>query len=254
MARLFQSIVVQHHVQNVYQKMVVLNGNQQETKNKMSYDKLYFWCSRENKRLRFGDERLAKTGITHSVKGELSLCSNGLHASEKVLDALTLVPENYLWLVSLSDEKIMGKDQVCARSRTYIAGFNATQMIESFARKQAMINVERIKPFCASYYYDLVVDWLQTGKEELRSKVRKASNFISFSTVNSIKGKPAFSAACAIRYATISEDVDLGGLLTAIANIKGHSKPYSEDYEQANKVLMEMLPDRIKTILAQHEL
>ena len=219
----------------------------------MSYDKLYFWSSDRNKRLRFGDERLAKTGITHSVRGELRLCFNGLHASKRLIDALMFIPGGHIWLVSLSDEKIEDKWKACARSRTYIAGFNAEKMISVFARKYVMRDVKRIQPFCNSRNYALVFDWLLTGGDELRMAAWRVSNCIARSTQDSEKSISAYTTACAIRHTTNHSVIPIADFLRMIAGLKGQSSPSNKDYAQANKVLMEILPDRIKTILAQHE-
>ena len=219
----------------------------------MNNDKLYFWFSRADKRLRYFDERLVKTGITHSVKGELKLCHNGLHASEKIIDALGLTTGSHLWLVSLSDEKIVGNTKVCARSRTYIAGFNAEKMIRAFLRKQALINVELIKPICTPRQYDLVVDWLQTGNEELRSEAEQASNCVVLATARTAKAKHIRSAAYAVRCSTICRIMDVCGFVKANAYPKRRSKNHDKEHAQANKVLMDMLPNRIKVILEQHK-
>ena len=220
----------------------------------MSKNGLYFWTSYRDKRLRFGDERLVKTGITHSVKGDLRPCFNGLHASKRLIDALTFIPGSYIWLVSLSDERIEGKRKACARSRTYIAGFNAEKMISAFARKYVMRDVKRIQPFCNSRHYALVFDWLLTGGDELRMAARRVSNYVASSTENSAQNLPAYVAARAIIMLTTYPDVvSVKDFLRTLACLKGRASPSNKDYAQANKMLMGMLPNRIKTILAQHE-
>ena len=217
----------------------------------MNNDKLYFWFSDQDKRLRFGDGRLAKTGVTHSVKGELRLYYNGLHASEKIIDALAMTTGKHLWIVSVSDEKIVDKYQVCARSRTYVAGFNATKMIELFARKQALLNVELIKPFCNPRQYDLTVEWLQTGREELRLDAKGISHRVA--SLKELTKKPtlAYSAAYSICCTTVDKDLNIGRFLWANSRAKGRLTLSNEDHAQANKTLMDMLPNRIKAILEQ---
>ena len=217
----------------------------------MSKNGLYFWFSREDKRLRYGDERLAKTGLTHSVKGKLTPCRNGLHASETIIDALGLSTGCYLWLVSLSDEKVAGKNKVCARSRTYKAGFNAEKMIKAFTRKQALINIELIKPFCTPRQYDLTVEWLQTGKEELRFEAARTSNYVVLATSDTTADKHVRSAAYGIRCSTLDRITGVYGFAQATVYSKERSKTFEKAYTHANKVLMEMLPDRIKTMLKQ---
>ena len=159
-----------------------------------------YYFSTHDKRLRYGDGRRIKTGTTHKVAGPLELCAHGLHASKRIVDALADAPGPYLWLVELSGEIIEGDDKIVATERTYLAGFDATKTLRLFARKQALINIEKIKPYCSPDDYDLIVDWLNTGNESLRSAAEVAAKHTAWAAEASARA----SVWAAARYAAIS--------------------------------------------------
>ena len=87
-------------------------------------------------------------------------------------------------------------DKMCATRRTYLAEFDATEVLRTFARRQALINVEKIKPYCSDEQYSTIVEFLETGDEELRSAARSAAAAAASSAV--------WSAAAAAEYAAES--------------------------------------------------
>ena len=133
-----------------------------------------FWFSKQDCKLQYGDGRMAEVGVTHTVEGELVLCERGLHASKRLLDAVKYAPDSMLWLVDV-DGCIDGQDKLCGRSRTYLAKFNAEDVLREFARKQALINIEKIKPHCSQKNYDLIIQWLETGDMAIKSAARSAA-------------------------------------------------------------------------------
>lgn len=132
--------------------------------------KAYYFSTLE-KTLRYGDNRKIEEGITHTVEGIPVLCEHGLHASKRAIDALQYAPGSFLWIVELSGEIVEGADKVVATERTYIKGFDATNMLKEFSRKVALINIEKIKPYCSEKDYTVILRYLVTGDEELRSTV-----------------------------------------------------------------------------------
>lgn len=132
-----------------------------------------FYFATPERKLRYGDGRSITIGQTHTVKGEIKLCKNGLHASQRLLDALYYAPGNTLYLVELEGDMDIDAGIVAARSRTYLAEYNAADVLMSFARKQALINIELIKPYTEQY--DLIVDYLETGNEAIRQAARDAA-------------------------------------------------------------------------------
>ncbi len=87
----------------------------------------------ENRRLRWGSQRVVKVGERRSCQGELVLCENGLHASERVLDALTYAPGPIACKVELSGRILKSDDKACARYRTVTAMADATTELHLFA-------------------------------------------------------------------------------------------------------------------------
>jgi len=155
----------------------------------------YFSCT--DKKLRFNDNRVIRKGRTHKVTGELKLCFCGLHASKRIIDALDNAPGTYLWVVELSGEILEGENKVCASERTYIHGFNAEKVLRKFARKQALINIEKIKPHCSETDYKLILQFLETGNENIRSAAARAARSAGYAAESAARlaGYAAESAA-----------------------------------------------------------
>lgn len=88
--------------------------------------------------LRYGDKRKIEIGVTHTVDCEPKLCESGLHASERIIDALSYAPGPILWKVMLSGRIKRDTDKACATERTYHARIDATEILREFARKCAL--------------------------------------------------------------------------------------------------------------------
>ena len=127
----------------------------------------YFYFSKDDKKLCYDDNRVIKAGITHKVGGEHGLCEHGLHASKNIIDTLRYAPGNHLWIVELSGEVAHCRDKSCATERKYICGANIEKILRKFARECAMVNIESIKRYCSDENYNLVVEWLETGDDEI---------------------------------------------------------------------------------------
>ena len=148
-----------------------------------------------DKKLRYGDGRQMRIGRTHKVKGKPELCENGLHASERLIDALQYAPGCYLFEVELSGEFDIGSDKVCATERKYIRGFNAEKLLREFARKQALINLEKIKDYTNDDDYDLIERFLLTGDESIRPAAWSAARSVARSAARSLAWSLAWSVA-----------------------------------------------------------
>ena len=133
-----------------------------------------YYFSGKDKRLRYGDNRLIQEGETHTVDCEPIPCEQGLHGSIKALDALKYAPDTYLWIVEIEGDIKTGGDKICGKSRTYIKGFDAEELLKTFARKQALINIEKIKPYCSEEEYNTILLYLR-GDYALRSAARAAA-------------------------------------------------------------------------------
>ena len=135
-----------------------------------------YYFGTTDKKLRYDGNRLVVVGETHSVDSDkLKLCQYGLHASVRLLDALQYAPSAILYGVELSGKIIEGEDKVCAEHRMYLWEVDCTDILKEFARKQAAINIEKIKPYCNDEDYELILHWLKTGDESAMSAARSAA-------------------------------------------------------------------------------
>ena len=157
-----------------------------------------YYFGTTDKKLRYDGNRLVVVGETHSVDSDkLKLCQYGLHASVRLLDALQYAPSAILYGVELSGKIIEGEDKVCAEHRMYLWEVDCTDILKEFARKQAAINIEKIKPYCNDEDYELILHWLKTGDESAESAARSAA----WSAAMSAARAAAMSAESAARSA-----------------------------------------------------
>ena len=154
---------------------------------------LYF--STEDKKLRYGDNRIIVVGETHRVDCSPKCCNIGLHASKRAIDAVSFAPGSILFLVELSGDIDEQEDKLAAQSREYLAEFDATDLLREFARKIALINIEKIKPYCNEESYNLIIHWLKTGDEATRSAAYSAAKAAANSAANPAANSAARSAA-----------------------------------------------------------
>ena len=162
--------------------------------------KIMYYFSTVDRRLRYGDNRPIVCGETHVVdttERQLKLCAYGLHASPTPFQALDYAPGPVLWQVRLGGEVITGDDKSCASERTYLAEFDATAVLRTFARRQALIHIEKIRPYCAPTDYDLILTWLTMDNESLRSAAWSAAESAARSAARSAAKSAAWSAAYA---------------------------------------------------------
>jgi hypothetical protein len=132
----------------------------------MSKTILGWYFTDRNERLRYGDGRKIKVGITHEVEHEPALCKSGLHASKTVLAALNFATGPILYRVQVGGKIKSDADKMCGTSRKYLARIDAEQMeqmLHLFARQCALD---------VAHLWDcppIVRDYLETGDEEMRS-------------------------------------------------------------------------------------
>ena len=213
--------------------------------------KAYYFSSKDRK-LRYGDNRPIVVGETHTISTEekpLELCSWGLHASVKALDALKYAPGPMLYIVELGGDVLEGEDKVCAESRTYLAELDATELLRTFACKQALINIEKIKPYCAEVEYNTVINYLTTGNKSLRadSAARSADSAARSAAA------AARSAVAAIEATRLAEAAYSALLATEAAAWSARSAAYSaySAYSAAEAETNKMLEDMIEKALKE---
>ena len=133
-----------------------------------------FYFAPEDNRLRYGDGREIVVEETHTVDATPKCCEVGLHASKRVIDALKYAPSPNLYIVELGGEIDENDDKVSAQARRYIASIDTTAILRDFAKRQALINIKLIKPYCSSEQYADILAFLK-GEEEKREAAGAAA-------------------------------------------------------------------------------
>ena len=87
----------------------------------------------EDKRLGYGDGRLVEVGQTLECEGKPELCSNGMHGSVRLIDALKYANGPIVCRVEIAGDVIEGEDKLCGRRRTVLWVLDATQLLHEFA-------------------------------------------------------------------------------------------------------------------------
>ena len=79
------------------------------------------------------DGQPLEVGKTYTHTGLVEMCSSGLHASRKILDALKYAPGNTCCEVELWGDVLEDNDKLVARNRKVIAAIDATTILHEFA-------------------------------------------------------------------------------------------------------------------------
>ena len=87
----------------------------------------------EGKRLGFDDGRVVEVGVPLECKGEPALCSNGMHGSIRLIDALAYASGPIVCRVDIEGNVIQGDDKLCGRRRTVLWMLDATRVLHEFA-------------------------------------------------------------------------------------------------------------------------
>ena len=87
----------------------------------------------EDKRLGYGDGRLVEVGATLECKGDPELCSNGMHGSARLIDALKYASGPIVCRVDIEGDVIEEEDKLCGRRRTVLWMMDATDLLHEFA-------------------------------------------------------------------------------------------------------------------------
>jgi hypothetical protein len=101
--------------------------------------------------------------------GYAVMCESGLHASIRPSDALKYSPGNVLCLVECDDIVDEANDKIVCRRRRIVARFDATDLLQKYARKCAL-SVIHLWGAPA-----VVQKYLETGDESIRAAAREAA-------------------------------------------------------------------------------
>ena len=147
-------------------------------------------------KLHFDDGRKVVAGETLTVDCDLILCKRGLHASERIIDALSYAPGLYVWSVTLGGKRIDGDDKSVAQSRTALWGYDATDVILAWSRRVALDAIELY--WDASKFGampDVVMAFLRTGNKNIAARATNAANAVAANAVAYAAAYAAYAAA-----------------------------------------------------------
>ena len=96
--------------------------------------------------------------------------------------------KNYLEGLTCSDVFVL-------ENRRIVSFFDASDVLRHFAREQAMINIQKIKPYCSAEDFNLIISWLESGDPKLRVSANHAAEFAAASAAEFAAESTAIEAA-----------------------------------------------------------
>ena len=151
---------------------------------------LYWYFAATDRRLRYSDGRAIVLGETHKVDCEPQLCEWGLHASERIIDALSFAPGPVVYRVKLGGTVVHGDDKSVATERTYVSGgIDISDTLRAFARKCALDVI---------HLWDaprIVRQYLETGDESIRAAAWAAASAAAWAAARAAAWDAARAAA-----------------------------------------------------------
>ena len=100
------------------------------------------WHFLAEKKLANGDGRTVKVGKKLTVEGQPNLCSNGLHGSIRLIDALDYAQGSILCRVRHSGIIVKGDDKLCSTERTVLWMGDIETILHNFACDEAEMALE----------------------------------------------------------------------------------------------------------------
>ena len=101
--------------------------------------------------------------------------NNWPYAYLRPVDALRHPSGPILNIVEWTGEIDETTTKIALESCTHLKSFDATEVLKKFARLQALIDIEKIKPYCSDENYSLIKKWLETGDDSLSSDAEDAA-------------------------------------------------------------------------------
>ena len=123
--------------------------------------------------------------------GDVRICKSGLHASERLIDALQLAPGSILHRVTVRGEIERQDDKLVGRERRIEWSINAEPTLRAFTRRVAL-DVAHLWDTPA-----IVREYLETGQEAIRSAAEAAARDAVMDAAGAAARDAARDAACA---------------------------------------------------------
>jgi hypothetical protein len=122
-------------------------------------------------------------------EGELIMCAKGLHASVKIMDALSYSPGYIICRVKCEGIIIKDTDKLVCSKRTIIWRIQGEEVLRLFARQQA---------FSVIHVWDpppVVKEYLETGKKEIQAAAGDAAWDAAWDAAGAAARAAAWAAA-----------------------------------------------------------
>ena len=190
----------------------------------------WHFCKMHNGKPFLRDGTPLKIGMTYTHEGTLSLCESGFHDSARVIDALRYAPGSYLCRTLASCDIVDG-DKRCSRTRIAIAGADVTDTLRLFAVRLAYCallserNLGR-EPDPRSW------EVLRVQQAWIRGEATDGEREAAYSAAYLAARSAAYLAARSASYLAAYSASD--------------SAAYSASYSAADKMLSDMLPERLR--------
>lgn len=130
-------------------------------------------------------------GETLRHDGPLELCETGLHASERLIDALQFAPSATLCRVECGGKILHDTDKLVSSERTILWRIDATDLLHQFAR-QCALDVAHLWKMP-----DVVRRYLETGDKTIRDAAWAAARDAAWAAAWAAARDVAWAAAWA---------------------------------------------------------
>lgn len=97
-----------------------------------------YWFEPAYGKLGYGDGRIPKPGVTHTVDCKPVLYVSGLNGSRHVFDALQYAGSNICWRVEITGNVQVGDVEIYGERRTYLQRVDLTDVLRVFACQCAL--------------------------------------------------------------------------------------------------------------------
>lgn len=164
-------------------------------------------------------------GVVLEYPSEIVMCSSGLHASRRIIDALCYAPGNTICRVQCNGEIIEDKDQLVCSRRTILWRIDGYNVLRKFSRLQAL---------SVSHLWDIpqiVREYLDTGDELKRDAAWAEAWIAAWVAATAAEGTAAGTAAWAAE----------GDAATAAAWAAAWASEGTAAWDAANELLTNMV-------------
>jgi hypothetical protein len=134
-----------------------------------------------DRKLRFPPYTPVVVGETLTATGPLELCSNGMHASWRAIDAMNYTAGPIACRVRLAGEMLHGHDKTCARHRDCLAMVDATILLQEFVCDctEMYMKKRQFRPDNWQPALNAKRQWLRGGITDSELKQFRVTNFLT---------------------------------------------------------------------------